>query len=494
MRVKAETTTGGWQRELWRLSLLNPHDECNCRNTLHNEPRKVFDVTSDCDNHYQEMQPLPAPLKKSIALVLMGNFMEYFDLMLGVHLAIVLNKVFLPQDTGYEHILRPMTFLMPLCVQPIGALVWGYVGDNFGRKIVLITTMMFMSVCCIFLTFIPTYAQWGIMSTICFFTIRSIQSIMTSGENGSADVYVAEIVSAPKSYFLATILECSCSLGGLFACLVGSLSLLIDPVAGWKIAFIVGGTIAVLGGYARKDLKETPEFLNFAYTKRNKEKETNINQTYVFRNIFAEGLAHTYVGMFFYVQFAYLPSILEKQFGWSTSKILLNSTCLLLGSIVCEVAVGLLALKIDPRKTLKTLYALGIVSCLFFSTQSWLLSSPSSIIFTQSFFYIFAVGIVPVIPIFIKSYPLKHRLKSHMWGLVLAKMVALLLTAYVCEKFDSINILLLVMAGAAGVSLIGVYLFKAYDEGMTKEERQNYHLRNDMILTKAYSKWQKEHH
>lgn len=327
--------------------------------------------------------PLPKQLKKSIALVLMGNFMEYFDLMLGVHLSIVLNKVFLPQDTGYEHILRPMTFLMPLCMRPIAALIWGYIGDNFGRKIVLITTMMFMSVCCIFMAFLPTYAQWGITSTLCFFTIRSIQSIMAAGENGSADVYIAEIVAPPKSYFLATILECSCSLGGLFACLVASLSLMIDPVSGWKIAFIVGATIAVIGSYARKDLKETPEFLNYTY---NKKQKPEISQKYIFRNILSEGLAHTYVGMFFYVQFAYLPSILERQFGWSSSKILLNSSCLFSAYLIYEILVGILALKIDPRKTLKTLYVLGVISCLFFSTQSWLLSSPASIVFMQAFF------------------------------------------------------------------------------------------------------------
>lgn len=452
------------------------------------KPQKAPHISST----YSDL-PLSAPLKKSIALVLMGNFMEYFDLMLGVHLAIVLNKVFLPQDTGYEHILRPMTFLMPLCVRPIGALVWGYVGDNYGRKIVLITTMMFMSVCCIFITFLPTYAKWGITSTICFFIIRSIQSIMASGENGSADVYVAEIVPAPKSYFLATIVECTCSLGGLFACLVGSISMLIDPVTGWRIAFIIGATIAVMGSYARKDLKETPEFLNFVYKKKNKQKGGDNRTKYIFRNILSEGLAHTYVGMFFYVQFAYLPSILEKQFGWSTSKILLNSTCLLLISIIYEVGAGLLALRIDPRKTLKTLYILGIIFCLFFSTQSWLLSSVISVIFMQAFFYIFAVGVLPVIPIFIKSYPMKHRLKSHMWGLVLVKIISYLLTAFVCEKFDNINILLLVMAGAAAVSLLGAYLFKSFDD-VTEEEKQNHHQNNGAIVAKAYSKWQKEHH
>jgi MFS family permease len=415
--------------------------------------------------------------------------MEYFDLMLGVHLAIALNKVFLPQDTGYEHILRPMTFLMPLCVRPISALVWGYVGDNYGRKVVLITTMMFMSICCIFLTFLPTYAQWGITSTICFFTIRSIQSIMASGENGSADVYVAEMVPAPKSYFIATIVECTCSLGGLFACLIGSISLLIDPVSGWRIAFIIGATIAVMGSYARKDLKETGEFLNFVYSKKNKENKLDYRRKYIFRNILAEGLAHTYVGMFFYVKFAYLPSVLEKQFGWSASRILLNSSCLLLISIICEVTVGLFALKVNPRKTLKNLYILGIIFCLFFSTQSWLLSSVASVIFMQAFFYIFAVGVLPVIPIFVKSYPMKHRLKSHMWGLVLVKVISYLLTAFVCEKFNNINILLLVMAGAAGVSLFGAHLFKTCD---VEDEKPTHDTSNDDITANTYYKWQKQ--
>lgn len=419
--------------------------------------------------------------------------MEYFDLMLGVHLSIVLNHVFLPQDTGYEHILRPMTFLMPLCMRPIAALVWGYIGDEYGRKIVLITTMMFMSICCIFLTFLPTYAQWGITSTLCFFLIRSIQSIMASGENGSADVYIAEMVPAPRSYFMSTIVECTCSLGGLFACLIGSLSLLIDPVMGWKIAFVIGATIAVLGSYARKDLKETTEFLDFAYQKAQKKQKDSADtkEKYIFRNILSEGLIFTYVGMFFYVQFAYLPSILEKKFGWTTSMILINSTCLLLLSIVYEFTVGLISLRINPKKITKILYITGIACCLFFSTQSWLLSSAASIIFLQAFFYIFAVGCLPLTPILIKSYPTRHRLKCHMWGLAFFKVISFILTAFVCEKLDNINLLLLVMAAAAGVSLSGVYLFKAYDNGMTKEEKEKSQTKSDAIAEDSFFKWQK---
>lgn len=108
--------------------------------------------------------------------------------------------------------------------------------------------------------------------------------------------------------------------------------------------------------------------------------------------------------------------------------------------------------------------------------------------FYASIFYIFAIGVLPVIPIFIKSYPVRNRLKSHMWGLVFAKVIAYILTAFVCEKFNNINILLLIMAGAAGVSLIGACLFKAYDEDMSETEKMQYY----NGISKTYSKWQKE--
>lgn len=61
------------------------------------------------------------------------------------------------------------------------------------------------------------------------------------------------------------------------------------------------------------------------------------------------------------------------------------------------------------------------------------------------------------------------------------------------RAFDNINILLLIMAGAAGVSLIGVFLFKAYDDDMTEEEKLNYYLEKDTALANAYAKWQKTH-
>jgi hypothetical protein len=112
------------------------------------------------------------------------------------------------------------------------------------------------------------------------------------------------------------------------------------------------------------------------------------------------------------------------------------------------------------------------------------------VIFIQAFFYVFAVGIIPVVPIFVKSYPINHRLKSHMWGLVLVEVISFVLTAFVCEKFDNINILLLVMAGAATVSLIGAYSFKAFEDNETEPKKLCSELKHDVTI-KDYFQWQK---
>jgi MFS family permease len=117
-----------------------------------------------------------------------------------VHLAIVLNKVFLPQDTGYEHILRPMTFLMPLCVRPIGALVWGYVGDNMGRKATVVITTIMMSVSCVIMANVPTYAQIGISAAWIVTVCRVIQGLSSMGEIVGAEIYLTETVEIPARY------------------------------------------------------------------------------------------------------------------------------------------------------------------------------------------------------------------------------------------------------------------------------------------------------
>jgi MFS family permease len=90
------------------------------------------------------LQSLNREQKEAIGLLQIGTFLEYFNLMLYVHMAGLLNELFFYKtDPHAASLLAAFAFCIPYMLRPFGALVFGYIGDNIGRKTtVIITTMM----------------------------------------------------------------------------------------------------------------------------------------------------------------------------------------------------------------------------------------------------------------------------------------------------------------------------------------------------------------
>ena len=85
------------------------------------------------------------------------------DLMLYVHMAVLLNELFFPKtDPFTASLLAAFAFCSTYVLRPIGALIFGYIGDNIGRKATVIITTMMMSLSCILMASLPTYSQIGI--------------------------------------------------------------------------------------------------------------------------------------------------------------------------------------------------------------------------------------------------------------------------------------------------------------------------------------------
>ena len=96
--------------------------------------------------------------KEAIGLLQIRTFLEYFDLMLYVHMAILLNEFFFPKtDPHTAALLSAFAFCSTYVLRPIGALIFGYLGDNIGRKATVIITTTMMSVSCIIMATLPTY-------------------------------------------------------------------------------------------------------------------------------------------------------------------------------------------------------------------------------------------------------------------------------------------------------------------------------------------------
>ena len=200
--------------------------------------------------------------KESIFLLSIGTFLEYFDLMLYVHMAVLLNDLFFPQsDPTTAKLLAALTFCSTFMLRPIGGFVIGMIGDKIGRKSTIIITTSLMAVCCVTMATVGTYAEIGIAASVIMVACRALQGFSSMGESVGAMLYSTETLKSPYRYIGVGIVEIGSYAGGLFALVVASFALSMG--LNWRIAFWIGAAIALVGLVARTRLRESPEFVDF---------------------------------------------------------------------------------------------------------------------------------------------------------------------------------------------------------------------------------------
>ena len=133
--------------------------------------------------------------REAVGLLSIGTFLEYFDLMLYVHMAVLLNELFFPKtDVHSAQLLSAFAFCTTYLLRPFGALIFGYIGDMFGRKLVVIITTFMMALSCFVMANLPTYAQIGIFASYLVTLCRVLQGLSSMGEFIGAQLYLTEIL------------------------------------------------------------------------------------------------------------------------------------------------------------------------------------------------------------------------------------------------------------------------------------------------------------
>lgn len=272
--------------------------------------------------------------------------------MLFSHLAFVVSPYFMPKtDPLVVNVLSIFTFSSSFVIRPFAAYFWGYIGDNFGRVVVLSYTTLIMAVTCFLIPNIPPYAEWGIYSTFLLIGCRILQGFSSAGEAKGAEIFVAEIVPHFPKIFLASVLvPITCDLGGLFATLLGSLCLSISE-EGWKVCFYMGAAIAFCSSISRKKLKETKDFLT--HVKNQKSEPTHIQRYFEKRNFFALIGLNMICPTAFYFAYSFCSTLLTDEIGLSANVILLNNSSLLGLEIIFLLICARLAYYFDPFSILK---------------------------------------------------------------------------------------------------------------------------------------------
>lgn len=138
-------------------------------------------------------------LRKIITASSVGTLIEWYDFYIYGSLAVVFSGMFFPEGNGTAALLVTIAaFGTGFVVRPIGAMVFGRMGDRVGRKKTFMTTLLIMGGATTMLGLMPTYDHIGILAPILLVTLRLLQGLAIGGEYGGAVVYIAENSPARK--------------------------------------------------------------------------------------------------------------------------------------------------------------------------------------------------------------------------------------------------------------------------------------------------------
>lgn len=397
---------------------------------------------------------------EAVALLSIGTFLEYFDLMLYIHLAVLLNELFFPQtDVHTANLLAAFAFCSTYFLRPLGALVFGYIGDHIGRKVTVVITTAIMSVSCLVMANLPTYAQIGISASWIITICRIVQGMSSMGEISGAQLYLSEITKPPAQHSVVAFLAFSVSLGTSAA--LGLASFVTSFGLNWRIAFWAGATIAVVGAVARTKLRETPDFANAKLRVQNIKK--GINRAG--RNVIEREKVNnkTSLALFlmdcmwplcFYFAYVYCGSILKHSFGCTPEQVVHQNFIVSLVQILSLLLFVFLSYRIYPLLILKVKLWISVI--LLLVCPYWLnyATQPSQILLLQALIIFFAADAAPATSVFYKYFPVFKRFTCISLTYALSRALTYLFTSfglvYLTESFGNWSILIIMLPICVG--------------------------------------------
>ncbi|MCC8371958.1 MAG: MFS transporter [Rickettsia endosymbiont of Pseudomimeciton antennatum] len=360
--------------------------------------------------------------KKAVKLLSIGTFLEYFDLMLYVHMGVLLNELFFPKtDPHIAALLSAFAFCSTYLLRPFGALIFGWIGDTIGRKVTVIITTFLMAGSCLVMAVLPTYSEKGLIATILVIICRIIQGLSSMGELVGAQLYLLEMTKPPVQYPVVLITSVSGNLGGMIALAVATL--VTSFGLNWRIAFWIGTMVAIIGATARTALRETPEF---ADAKRRIKKNISLiqgNANALQHNLIYNEKVNWKTTMFllliscgwpicFYFTYIYCGNILKTSFGFTAEQVIHQNFIVSIVNFCVYLLLTYLSYIIYPLKILRVKL---IVFCIFTIICPYLLNSvttSSHIFLIQAFVMLFFLSANPAMPIFLKYFPIFKRFRS----------------------------------------------------------------------------------
>ncbi|MFY0523688.1 MFS transporter [Archangium gephyra] len=277
----------------------------------------------------------PATLRRVITAASLGTLFEWYDFYLYGSLAVFFGGLFFPSGNETAQLLASLaTFGAGFGVRPLGAIVFGHVGDLVGRKYSFLITMATMGLSTALIGLLPTYEQVGLWATFLLVLLRLLQGLALGGEYGGAATYVAEHVPDSKRGYYTSYIQTTATLGFFLSMgVIGITRVLMGEEffrsTGWRVPFLLSFLLLAVSLYIRLKMSESPLFSRLkssGQTSKNPLKESfanPLNRKYVLLALFGatagQGVVW-YTGQFYALTF--LQSALKLD--WKTAYILVS--------------------------------------------------------------------------------------------------------------------------------------------------------------------------
>jgi len=212
------------------------------------------------------VEQVPQNFRTVIVAASVGNVIEWYDFYIFGSLAAVLSVKFFEKSNPVAALLSTIAlFTAGFLVRPLGAFLFGWLGDKVGRKYTFLITLTGMGLGTGAIGLIPTYQSIGLAAAFILFCLRMIQGLCLGGEYGGAITYVAEHVPDASRGYYTGWLQTSPTVGIIVSLAVvaltrGYFGLEQFQAWGWRVPFLVSFLLVAIAIYIRLQLAETPIF------------------------------------------------------------------------------------------------------------------------------------------------------------------------------------------------------------------------------------------
>ena len=397
--------------------------------------------------------------KKVLAATLVGTAIEWYDYFIyaqaaGLVLAPLFFAPFAQENPGLSQILSFATIGISFLFRPLGAIVCGYLGDRFGRKVILVLTLVLMGTSTALIGLLPTYAQAGIWAPILLVALRVLQGFSAGGEWGGAALMAVEHAPVEKRSYFGSFPQVGVPIGMILA--TGVLLVLTTWLGkeafaawGWRLPFLFSILLIVVGSLIRRTVEESPVFARM----HQRRKESSAPLAQLFRRHSREVVLTALIFMANnaagYLLIAFFISYGQKALGLPAPDLLKACTLAAVGWLGFTLLGGYLGDRIGRVRT----FRFGYGALALWAIPMWFLIDTKDIhlFFVSAFVLTIPLGLAygPQAALYAEMFPAKVRYSGVSVGYALGSIVGGAFAATIAQW---------IIATYGHSWLIGIYL------------------------------------